>query len=150
MDTSTPGETPSFAIDPLVAPYSANATLGQTEPVLVRAGTRLYVAWRSERVLGAPEGEELWLKELVWGAGEAGLTLDLSKPEIPLPRWSAHRPMDQRRPSLTAMPLWPEGAIAVAWEDWGVTFGFEGEPDVVTELIPTPVLRIPLLDGGAQ
>lgn len=53
-------------------------------------------------------------------------------------------------PALAALPLWPEGALAAAWEDWGVTFGFEGEPDVVTELIPAPVLRIPALDGGAQ
>ena len=90
LDTSVPGVTPSFAIDALVAPYSSNTALGQTQPVLVRAGSRVYLAWRSERVLGAPEGEELWLKELVWIAAEAGFTLDLSKSEIPIPRWSQH------------------------------------------------------------
>ena len=94
-----------------------------------------------------PEAEELWLKPLDWSSA----ALDLSQPELPLPRWPSHLSGDQRRPALAASPQ-PFGvALATAWDDHGRVFGsVEGTPDVVAELMPLPLLRKPVLDGGAQ
>ncbi len=146
LDTATPGTTASFAITPLVAPYSTDPTLGQSEPALARVGARMFLGWRSEAVAADPDAEELWLKEITWTTG-GGVTLDLSELEIPLPRHIAHRADDQRRVALAATPLWPGGALATAWDDYGRVFGsIEGTPDVVAELIPVPIVR----GGGLQ
>ncbi len=146
LDTAAPGTATSFAILPLIAPYSTDTTLGQSEPALARVGARVFLAWRSEAVLADSKAEELWLKEITWTTG-GGITLDLSKPEIALPRQNAHRADDQRRVALAATPLWPGGALATAWDDYGRVFGsIEGTPDVVAELIPVPIVR----GGGLQ
>jgi hypothetical protein len=141
LDTAAPGATTSFAIAPLLAPYSTDATLGQSEAALARVGARVFLAWRSEAVPADATAEELWLKEITWTTG-SGVTLDLSKQEIPLPRQTIHRADDQRRAALAATPLWPGGALATAWDDYGRGFGsIEGTPDVVAELIPVPIVR---------
>ncbi len=144
LDLGSTSATP-FDISPLVAPYSTDPSLGQSHPNVVSVGTRIFVAWRSEAVSGVADAEELWLKELSWGA----LTLDLSAIEIPLPRATAHRKDDQRHAALAGTPLFPEGAIASAWDDYGRVFGsIEGTPDVVAELIPVPIVRL-VGDGGS-
>jgi len=141
LDTASQGVNP-FPITPAVAPYSTDAALAQSQANVVRAGSRLFVAWRSALVPGDARAEELWLKELAWQS----TTLDLSKVEIALPRWPAHLKDDQRRPALAATG---SGALATAWDDYGRVFGsVEGTPDVVAELIPLPILRLP--PGGAQ
>ena len=144
LDTGSQGVS-SFPITPAVAPYSTDASLAQSHPNAVRAGSRLFVAWRSALVPADPKAEELWLKELAWTSP----TLDLSKAEIMLPRWPSHLKDDQRRPALAAAA---GGALATAWDDYGRVFGsVEGTPDVVAELIPLPLLRNnPPPDGGAQ
>lgn len=141
LDTASQNVSP-FPITPSVAPYSTDNTLAQTHPNAVRAGSRLFVAWRSALVTGDAKAEELWLKELDWTSP----TLDLSKGEITLPRWPAHLKDDQRR---AALAVTGGGALAAAWDDYGRVFGsVEGTPDVVAELIPLPILR--LAPGGAQ
>lgn len=144
LDTASQAVTP-FPITPSVAPYSTDASLAQTHPNAVRAGSRVFVAWRSALVPGDPKAEELWLKELDWTSS----TLDLSKTEVTLPRWPAHLKDDQRRPALAAMG---SGALATAWDDYGRVFGsVEGTPDVVAELLPLPILRKNTqLDAGGQ
>ncbi len=143
LDTASQTVAP-FPIAPSVAPYSTDTSLAQTHPNTVRAGARLFVAWRSALVPGDAKAEELWLKELDW----TSLTLDLSKTEITLPRWPSHLKDDQRRPALAATG---NGALATAWDDYGRVFGsVEGTPDVVAELVPLPILRKNLPDGGAQ
>ncbi|MBK8994462.1 MAG: DUF4215 domain-containing protein [Myxococcales bacterium] len=145
LDTASQGTVTSiFPIAPSVAPYSTDASLAQSHPNAIRAGSRLFVAWRSSLVPGDTKAEELWLKELAWTSS----TLDLSKAEIALPRWPSHLKDDQRRAALAAMGT---GALATAWDDYGRVFGsVEGTPDVVAELIPLPILRKNLPDGGAQ
>ncbi len=121
-------------------------TLGQSEPNVVRVGTRVFVAWKTERATPDPNGyaEELWLKAVAWN----GATLDLSAAESTLPRWVAHRAGDQRRAALVASGLPAGGAIAAAWNDLGVAFGAgEGAGDVGLELLPAPPLRLPEGDG---
>lgn len=144
LDTANQTTVTSFPIPPAVAPYSTDASLAQSHPSAVRAGSRLFVAWRSALVSGDAKAEELWLKELDW----ASPTLDLSKAELTLPRWPSHLADDQRRPALATTG---SGALATAWDDYGRVFGaVEGTPDVVAELIPLPLLRKTLLDAGAQ
>jgi cysteine-rich repeat protein len=148
LDTSAPGSATAFPIDPAVEPYKSDSALGQSHPNVVRTGSRVYAAWRSSLVPGAPEAEELWLKQIGWASGTGSFTLDLSAAEIPLPRWPVHFVDDQRAPALAASPLGPEGALATAWDDYGRVFGsIEGTPDIVAELIPVPVVRF--TTGGA-
>lgn len=143
LDTASQTVSP-FPITPSVAPYSTDATIAQTHPNAVRAGSRLFVAWRSALVPGDAKAEELWLKELDWTSP----TLGLSKVEVTLPRWPSHLKDDQRRPALAVTG---SGALATAWDDYGRGFGsVEGTPDVVAELIPLPLLRSPSPGAGAQ
>jgi hypothetical protein len=118
------------------------AGLSQDQPNAVRAGDRVFVAWRTVAAVGDASGEELWLKALVWN----GAALDLSATEIPLPRASAHRPGDQRRPAL-AVPASPAGTASrfvTAFDDLGRVFGgTQGNGDVAVEAIPVPLLRLP-------
>ena len=149
LDSASPGSTASFDITPLVAPYSTDSTLGQSQPNVARVGDRVFVSWRSDAVLADVNAEDLWLKEISWSSSGGSITLDLSKPEIALPRWSAHLKDDQRYPGLAATPLLPGGALVAAWDDYGRGFGsVEGTPDVVSELIPIPLVRLQS-DGGA-
>lgn len=118
-----------------------------SEPNAIRVGARVFVTWRSERVLPDTNGyaQELWLKEIGWnGAG-----LDASAAALPLPRWAAHRAGDQRRAALAASGLPVQGAIVTAWEDLGRGLGVgEAAGDVVMELVPAPLVRGSGGDGG--
>jgi hypothetical protein len=132
---STPTSLPILAL-------AAATGLGQSHPNAMRVGNRIYLAWRTAAAPADPNAEELWLKELIWTPATS--TLDMTRPEIALPRASAHQAGDQRRPALAASPLAPEGALVTAWDDFGPVFdAAEGTGDVVLELVPTPVLRLP-------
>ncbi len=149
LSMGSPGDTGKFNIDPLVSPYAGDAAIGQSQPNAVRAGDHVYISWRSAALTGDASAEEVWLSRVDWDVPSA--TADI-KPEIPLPRWPSHQPGDQRRPGLAASLL-PQGtgtALATTWEDYGGNFGAgEGNPDVVVELIPTPIVRSgTALDGG--
>jgi hypothetical protein len=143
LDVAAPGLTASFELTPARAATAA-PSVALSHPNLVRGSDgRLYIAWRSSSLPGDPAGEELWLHAGTWSAANSELTLEA---EIALPRAAAHSVGDQRFPALVAAPLWPSGALATAWTDFGRTFGGQsGAPDVVAEFIPTPVLR---LDGA--
>jgi cysteine-rich repeat protein len=150
VDTaSPPGPLTHFPIEPLAPDYAGNPALGQTHPALARAGNRIYLAWRSARILGSTQGEEVWLKEIAWSTPPAGaaLELDLSSEEIPLPRWPEHRKGDQVSPALAPTPT---GSLVAAWRDHGQTFGTAGRPEVVVELLPLPVLRLAPAGGEGQ
>lgn len=149
LNTGMPGDTGKFDIDPQASPYAGDATIGQSQPNAVRAGNHVYISWRSAALTGDANGEEVWLSRVDWDVPTA--TADI-QPEIPLPRWPSHEPGDQRQPGL-APSLLPQGtgtALATAWEDYGDNFGAkEGNPDVVVELIPTPIVRLSIgQDGG--
>jgi hypothetical protein len=116
----------------------------QSAPAAATVQGNVFIAWQTSGVAGDPNGEELWLKSIGWN----GSTLDLSSPEIPLPRWPGARVGDQEAPALASKSLSPGGALATAWNDFGrATAAGEGNGDVVTELIPLPLLRLPG-DGG--
>jgi cysteine-rich repeat protein len=151
LDSSSPGPLVPFDIAPLVEPYASDASLGQIQPALARVGDRIYVAWKSTAVPSTVAETELWLKEMPWSTSAAGtLTFDLSKAEIALPRYVAHTKGRQELPALAAMPLPFGAALAAGWEDRGRVFGsIEGFPDVVAELMPLPIVRLPS-EGGLE
>jgi hypothetical protein len=140
LDSSAPG-----AATPLDISSTLAVGLSQDQPNAVRAGGQVFVAWRTESPLGidagSANGEELWLKSIGWN----GAMIDLSTSEIPLPRSSAHRLGDQRRPALAAGLLAPTGVeLVTAFDDLGKVFDAgEGNGDVVVEAIPLPILRLP-------
>ena len=139
LDTTAPGDTGWYAIDAQVAGME---DLGQAHPNAVAVGTRVYVGWRSDAVVGGVAAEDLWLKEIDW-QNPGDVNQALGALEVALPRYTSHGPGDQRRPALAASPLAPEGALVAAWEDYGHLFGAnEGSPDTIVELIPMPMLRL--------
>jgi cysteine-rich repeat protein len=141
LETAQPGEVESFDVEPLTV---READVSHSQPSATRAGERVYLAWRSTSALGSADAEELWLKEISWTADAGALTVDLSVAELPLPRAASHRSGDQRVPGLATAALWPDGAIAAVWEDHGRVFGAgESATDVIVELIPAPLLRLP-------
>jgi hypothetical protein len=145
LATGTPGTATAFSLEPpAMGPGGGAAELAQTHPNVVRVENRLYLAWRSSSTAGNANHDELWLREASWN----GTALNLFT-VLPLPRSTTHQPGDQRFPALAASPLGPAGAIVAAWDDYGRVFGgVEGAPDVVVELIPSPLLRLPT--GGGQ
>jgi hypothetical protein len=145
VDVTTNTVRGSGQINPLVAPYSTEATLSLTHPTLVEAGADgLWLAWHSGVLLGNANAEELWLKKLDWSPTAAGMGLTLTTAEYPLPRESAHQAGDQRAPALAVLS-YPGGgrALGMAWEDWGATFGpNSAKPDVVLEVAPPRSTRM--------
>ena len=134
------------AIEPLEAPYAGSGlealSLGQSQPDVAAVGERFFVTWTSEGLLGDAGGQHLWLKELVWD--DVSEELSLAQPEISLARWEEHTSGDQARPALAPTPLIPEGALLVAWEDYGVNFHpHQGRPDIVAQIAPVPLRRGP-------
>ncbi|MCA9598568.1 MAG: hypothetical protein KC776_34895 [Myxococcales bacterium] len=139
LRTGQPGATASFVLEPASPPSS------QSQPVATVVGGRTFIAWRSASTAGDPTAEQLWLQEATWD----GATLSLATP-LALPRWPAHGQDDQRFPALASSPLAPQGALVAAWDDYGrVLGGIEGAPDVLSELIPVPILRTAAQDGGS-
>jgi cysteine-rich repeat protein len=148
LDTAQPGTFTPFDIAPLTEPYASDASLGQSQPAVSAVGSSVFVAWKSETIPLSLEGGELWLKELPWSVSSGAVTLDLSHAEIPLPRKNDHVPGHQDFPALATTPLFPGGALVTAWEDSGNVFGAnEGDPDVIFEQIPIPIVRLPS-EGG--
>jgi hypothetical protein len=149
LDTASPGTVTSADLAAMVEPYASDATIGQREPTLARVGDRIFLVWRSLSPASASLiQDELWLKELSWKLEPGGWTLDVSSQEVPLPREDSHVKGVQRRPSIVATPLLPGGALVAVWDDDGRGFGaIQGTVDVVAELIPVPIVRLPE-DGG--
>ncbi len=144
LDVAGPGPVDALPLAPLVEPWSLDPTLAQEQPSVARVGNALFVAWHSARVIGDARAQESWLKRIdIRSAAAAAVTLDLSSPEIELPRDAGHSPNDQRYPALASGTVRGSGAIVAAWDDYGRSFGAgQGTPDVMTELIPAPILRL--------
>lgn len=150
IDTQASAAPVSFELAPLAAPYASTPSLGQSHGNVIAAGGRWFVAWRSQAILATVEDEELWLKPLSWTVSGGTTTLDLSAVEIRLPRGASHRLGDQQRPALAAGALAPGGSLVSAWDDHAKVFGsVQGLPDVVAELIPLPIVRLPS-EGGLE
>jgi hypothetical protein len=146
LDTNNPGSVTASDV-PSVAQQvdGGSQPLATDRPALIRVGGRVFLSYWSEAVMMDPNGEELWLREVGWNNN----TIDWSPPERTLPRWSWHRPGDQRFPALASSPLGPGGAIVSGWNDLGKVFGgSEANGDIAVELIPVPVLRNVNADGG--
>lgn len=141
-----PGE-PSevYDVSPHLEPYRSDPLLGQFRPSLTVVNGNAYLAWTTERLVGNARSEEAWLKRIPLGA----LGLDLSNPEIALPRFFAHQADDQRRPALTSFG-YPAGGYALfaSWDDYGRSISpRQATPDVATQVIPLPVLRQNIVGG---
>jgi hypothetical protein len=126
LDVAAPGVGSGFPMAPAGTPE------GQTHPNAVRAGDRVFVAWRASGPPGDPLAEELFLLELSWD--QPTQTLDANSP-LPLPRWPVDQSGDQRRPALGATM----DALVGVWEDWAPP---ADAPNVRVELMPLPILRL--------
>ncbi len=130
------------SVEALDSAFAGATTIGQTGPTATAVGGRFYLGWHSESPLGDARGEEVWLKRIYWDP--ASEFLDLSVSEVLAPRAAAHTAGDQRDLALTATSLVPEGALLLAWTDFGLGLDAnQGAPDVVAQLAPVPILRGP-------
>lgn len=139
LDAAYQGHVESFAIQPKVAPYSNLLGFGQFEPTIARYADRLVVAWRSAAVPGAPEGDELWVREIRWTASGNSLLIDTSSPEQALLPSSEFRFGDQTWPVLLSSGNWPDHRMISAWQDNNGTFAsISGLPDVGIQFSRVP------------
>jgi hypothetical protein len=134
------------AVEPLQPSYAGTSpellAIGQSQPGTVRVGERTYLTWTSGLISGNAAGSQLWLKHLPWDPMTEELSLD--ELELAVPRWPEHGPGDQFFPALAATRLPPEGALLLAWDDYGVDFhAHQGRPDVAVQLAPVPIRRGP-------
>lgn len=144
MDTSAPGTVEPVRVDPLSAALTSDPTRRMRRPTLAVVGSTAFVAWYANTSFGGEGKPALVLKEMPWAPGDAGVPmLDLSIPEVPLPRSESRAASGvQDVPALGAVPWTPGGALLAAWEDSGKTFGpSQRRPDVVAQLLPIPALR---------
>jgi cysteine-rich repeat protein len=141
LSTSAPGLVTGVDVPAAMAGAQG---LAQSQPNAVNVSGVAVVAWWTEAPVDDPNGEELWLKPVMWD----GHTLGTAVAEVPLPRWPQARLGDQRNPALVASTLPPNGALVLGWEDLGrgIAAG-EGPDDVVIEVMPVPTLR-EAGDGG--
>jgi len=141
LSTAAQGAVSGSAV-PALAP--AGMGLDQSLPNVVSMEGSTFLSWWTAAALGSSNGEQLWVKSVGWN----GASLDLTQMEITLPRWPQANLGDQRDPALAASGLIPGGAIVAGWDDFGQSLAEgEGQEDVVMEMIPVPVLRLPG-DGG--
>ncbi len=135
FDMAAPG-----VVTSVVVPVTSGASADdRRDPNLVVVSGRLFIAWRAAAIAGDKDGDELWVKEVVWTGGG----LPLSTAEFLLPRSVEHRLGDQRHSALLSVPIPGGEALVGAWDDLGKTFGLsDGNGDVVVEKAPVPVLRL--------
>jgi hypothetical protein len=138
----------SYPVAPLHPSYADAVEVEQRHVAAVRSGDLVYLSWTSSPIDGDPAGEETWIKELLWDAETEAL--DISQVEARLPRTTSHRDGDQRAVGIASAPYGTDSALVCAWTDYGRVFGAgSGAPDVVSELIPIPILRDDrLLEAG--
>lgn len=128
LDVAAPGAFVPFVISPLEASQSG---LDARTPSLSRVGERVYLSWCSTTDPSPEPMGDVWLKELPVG-GSPG-TIDVSTPEIPLPRSPEHRTGLQHSAMLApgASPI-----LVAAWQDAAANAS-----RILVEAIPTPALR---------
>lgn len=122
LDAAFPGHVESFKVEPKMAPYSLLPQIGQSQPSIANLGDRLLLAWRSSAIPGAPEGEELWAREISWTISGNALVVDTAAAERPLPNGGEFRAGDQSRPVLLSSRYWPEHRLLSVWEDRSGSF----------------------------
>ena len=129
LDSNEPGETSHFSLPLLLEPWASDESIAQRRPALARVGTRLFIAWETE----TPDAKQrLFLQELDWDASSKTLT---ARPETPL-RADAPSAGPERAPAFAATPLFPQGALAIAWEE--VHADGVAAPDIMFSLRPSP------------
>jgi hypothetical protein len=148
LDTAHPGQVPGLPVYPRPPQGQAANPIGQSHPNAVRAGNRMFIAWRSDSILGDAHAEDLWIKPVKLSTTHA--LLDLSAVDAALPRHGEHQLGDQRNVALCEFsPNMQESPLVVGWDDLGTTFGAgEGQGDVVAQVVPMPLpLATPVCTG---
>lgn len=123
---------------------SAQLLEPQTSPALERGQDGVFLAWRTEARPGDAAGDQAWLKSLGWSTrGPAhALQLEEHDTELLLPRLCESSTGDQRQPALARTSLYPNGALAVSWDDYSHSLDAnQNEPDVVVHYAPNHVSR---------
>ncbi len=117
-------------LDQMVAPYSTDTSIAQSQPGLLKTADSIYLTWRTSSIPGDALQEEVWIKRLSWTGFP--LSLNLTRVERPLPISELNRPADQRQPHLALAPRYPQDAIIAVWEDYGENLFGALSPDVAT------------------
>jgi cysteine-rich repeat protein len=147
LDTESPGDVQLLDLlnDPgnPIAPW-----IPLLSPAVVRSSDRIFLSATIPTILGPPDGDALSLSGVTWEPTQGILALD---PNIydELPRLPESRLGDQRFPALAVATVDTQEFLYAAWDDHFVEDGAaHGEPDVMAQVIPLPLLRTSG-DGGA-
>lgn len=118
---------------------SEEQLVSQMSPVLERGLDGVFLAWRAEARPGDAAGDQLWLKSLGWSSRGPSGTPELVEhdAELLIPRLCESSTGDQRAPALARTNLYPNGALAIAWDDYSHSLdATSGAPDVVVHYAP--------------
>lgn len=129
--------------------WHTRTALSFSSPAVAAGPDGVFLAWRSEALPGDAAGDQLWLKRVLWNPTLGTLKIDL--PEMLIPRTCEGSVGDQRTPALARTALdpsaetTPDGALAIAWEDYGRLLPTDslGKPEVVVHFAPTYPLEAP-------
>jgi len=144
LSKAAPGLVQSVPLDPLVEPFASTPALSLMSPALARVGSRLFLGWSSEGMIGDPRGREIWVQELVFNSSGATLTRRSEEPV----QVDALRAGDQLVPAFASSPLIPQGALVTVWEEHNPATRHETLPDVFFGLRPVPFVRLSAPSGG--
>lgn len=136
VDVTTDAVPAVVSLNPMDDVLSLETSTAQMSPSLAPGKDGFYLSWRSEARPGDASGDEIWLKFLKWNATGTP-ALDAREPEMLIPRTCEGSFGDQRTPELAHTGLMPEGALAIAWDDYSHSQGVNsGDPDVVVHFAP--------------
>lgn len=139
IDTETSATPEALGLREQGGYSSSELLLGQSSPALERGMDGVFLAWRTEAPPGDASSEQVWLKSLGWAPRGVGGELALLErdAELLVPRLCESSTGAQRAPALARTSLYPNGALALAWEDYSRSMGeTSGGPDVVVHYAP--------------
>ncbi|HKY38778.1 MAG TPA: hypothetical protein VJN18_22705 [Polyangiaceae bacterium] len=134
VDTQSTSSPPVVSLDPLDDVFMKDVQVSHVSPSVVKGPDGIYLSWRSEARPGDAGGDQIWLKHLSWDSA-LETELNVSEPEVLIPRVCEGSVGNQRTPQLAHVGLPPHGALAVAWDDYSQSQGV-GEPDVTVHYAP--------------
>lgn len=126
------------ALEQVAFPDHNAALFSQSAPAVVAAGEALLLGWQSESEPGAPNGTDIWLKELQLLQDDS---VDLSSAEVRGPRRDEDQSGHQQGLALAVGGSAPHPVLLSAWTAHGGTATTTPRPDVVAQFAQVPLTR---------
>jgi hypothetical protein len=136
LRTDAVGEVLTTPLTALTALYADDTTLTQRRPTAVRVEEEVFIAWEQESPLADERSDEVLLQRLTWDDAELVQHDERALPE------DGSTVGSQGNPKLAASPLFPGGAVILAWENVMAESGAGLLGDVMFTLRPVPLVDL--------